>query len=371
MSVNVIRILQIIPSAYQGSGILQVVLNWHRNIDRTKIQFDYLFSKPTTDNSARAEIESLGGRVYELPHPYQHPIKFLKETFLFFKNNKYYTLHSHMTNLNLFFYPLAKIFGTKNIIQHAHGTKWSDKKINGWRNYLMLHAVWPLITHKFACSQQAGEVFFGNNFKVIKNGVDLEKFTYNPEVRSAKRKELNLENNFVIGHIGRFSNEKNHKFLIDIFENIIRLEPSAKLVLVGSGPIQKEIREYVKRKKLEEKIIFLGVCKNVVELYSVLDVFCLPSLHEGMPLVALEAQCCGIPCLFSDTISEEVLVSPNSKMLSLKESPKIWADQILTLRNNKYKSSRQYLEKQGFNIKDIAKQIYDLYILLECIDEIR
>ena len=107
MQTKPIRILQIIPSAYQGSGILQVVLNWHRNIDRTKIQFDYLFSKPITDNSARAEIESLGGRVYELPHPYQHPIKFLKETFLFFKNNRYCTVHSHMTNLNLFFYPLA------------------------------------------------------------------------------------------------------------------------------------------------------------------------------------------------------------------------------------------------------------------------
>ena len=171
-----VRVLQIISSAYQGSGILQVVFNWHRHIDCEKVQFDYLFSKPM-QSSMKDEIKELGGFIYELPHPFRHPIRFLYESFRFFKLHRYSTVHSHLTNLNLIFYPLAKLFGAKNIIQHSHLTKWSDKKLNGLRNYLMLHAVWPLITHKMACSQMAGQVYFGKNFIVINNGINIDRFT--------------------------------------------------------------------------------------------------------------------------------------------------------------------------------------------------
>ena len=302
-----IRILQIIPSAYQGSGILQVVLNWHRHIDRTKVQFDYLFSKPT-ENSARDEIEKLGGRMYELPHPYERPVQFLRESYRFFKENKYHTVHSHMTNLNLIFYPLAKWFGAKNIIQHAHGTKWSDKKLNGWRNYLMLHAVWPLITHKLACSQLAGEFWYKKNFMVINNGIDVEKFAYNPDVRAAKRRELGIENNFVIGHVGRFALQKNHIFLLNVFEKIAKQNSCAKLVLVGNGPLENQIKQLAVDKHLQEKTLFLGVRTDVPELLQAFDVLCMPSLYEGLPVVGVEAQAVGLPCVFADTITREVLL---------------------------------------------------------------
>ena len=358
-----IRILQIIPSAYRGSGILQVVLNWHKNIDRTKIQFDYLFSKPAK-NSARAEIERLGGRIYELPHPYEHPVQFLRESYQFFKERRYHTVHSHMTNLNLFFYPLAKWFGAKNIIQHAHGTKWSDKKLNGWRNYLMLHAVWFLITHKIVCSQAAGKAYFGKNFLVVNNGIDVDKFSFNSDIGKQKRKELGLENNFVIGHVGRFSSEKNHAFLIEIFEEIVKKEINARLVLIGDGSTEKDIHSLVRNKHLEDRVLFLGVRRDVAQLLSALDVFVLPSFHEGMPVVGVEAQTSGLPCVFSDGITSEICLLPTTSMLSLQAGPKVWADKILSLRAAKRSNGKQYIQQKGFDIVQTTQQIQNFYLNL-------
>ena len=216
MQQNPIRILQIVSSLSPVSGVLSVVLNWHHHVDTTEVQFDYLCYKQTFPNRQQ-EIERLGGRCFCLPNPAHHPFQFLKESYQFFKRHRYDIVHSHITHLNFFFYPLARMFGTKNILQHAHGTKWSDKKLNGIRNYLMLHTVWPLITHKVACSRAAGDAFFGKKFRIINNGIDIERFVYNPSVRFQKRKELKLENNFVVAHVGRFSPEKNHEFLINVF----------------------------------------------------------------------------------------------------------------------------------------------------------
>ena len=356
-----IRVLQIVDSLGRGGGVINVVLNWHRNIDKNKIQFDYLYTLKLKD-SLKKEIENLGGKVYCLDYRgVFHLCSFLKNIYKFFRNHRYNTIHSHITHLNLFFYPLAKIFGTKNIIQHAHGIRWSDKKLNGWRNYLMLHTVWFLITKKLACSEKSGQFWFGKNFTLINNGIDLDKFDYKSFIRENKRKELGLENNFVLGHVGRLSNEKNHRFFIDVFENLIILDPSARLILVGTGPLEKQIKHYAEGKGLQDKILFLGMQENVNEMYQVFDVFCLPSLHEGMPIVAIEAQCSGLPCLFSDAITKEVLIIPNTRMLSLTTPTKIWAEQIFALKGNKRWSGVQYLKNYGFDIKDNVRQIEEIY----------
>ena len=214
MSANPIRILQLVSSPNPSSGVRTVVTNWHNHMDTSKVQFDYLYVGDEIVN--QDDITRLGAKFYVLPNPYKHPVQFLRESYRFFKTHRYKTIHSHFTNLNLFFFPLAKMFGVKNIIQHSHLNKWSENKLSGLRNYLMLHAVWPLITHKMACSQEAGKVYFGKNFTVVNNGINVEKFTFQPDVRTIKRKELGVENNFVIGHIGRLSVQKNHIFLLDI-----------------------------------------------------------------------------------------------------------------------------------------------------------
>lgn len=360
MKTKPIRILQILSSLHVNSGVSSVVMSWYRNINRDKIQFDYLCVLENQANYIK-EIKKMGGNYYLLPNPVREPLKFLQQSYKFFKEHRYHTIHSHITHLNLFFYPLAKMFGTKNIIQHAHGTKWSDKKLNAIRNYLMLHAVWPLITHKLACSDISGKVYFRKGYTIINNGIDINKFAYKPIIRQVKRHELALENNFIVGHVGRFSSEKNHKFLIDIFEVLAKIEASARLVLVGSGPLEEEIKNYVKYKNLQNKVLFLGVRHDVEDLYQAFDVLCLPSLHEGMPVVAVEAQGCGVPCVFADAITKEVLILPDSKMFSLKDNPQKWSSKILEFKNYTRGNGIEFLRKKGFDIEDIAKQMEKFY----------
>ena len=354
------RVLQIVSTLGLSGGVNMVIMNWYRNINRNKVQFDFLYCKGAIKETFNQEIEQMGGHCYELPSP-KNPFKFLKAVYKFFKNHHYKTIHSHITNLNIFFFPFAKMFGTKNIIQHSHGTKWSDKKLNGLRNYLMLHAVWPLISYKIACSSAAGKAYFGKDFIVANNGIDINRFIYNSAVRKTKRKELGLENNFIVGNIGRFNLQKNHEFLIRIFEEVAQKDETAVLVLVGSGPLQEKIKTLVAEKNLQDRVLFLGVRKDVVELYQSFDVLCMPSFYEGLPVVGVEAQGSGLPCVFADTITKEVLLLPDSKMLSLKDSPQEWAKVILSLKDIERHRGKDYLKQKGFDIKDVSKQMEDFY----------
>ena len=358
------RILQIVSSLSTGSGVLSVVLNWHRHIDTTQIQFDYLYYKRVSTNRQQ-EIEQLGGQCYELPNPTSHPLQFLRESYKFFKTRRYNTVHSHITHLNLFFFPLAKVFGAQNIIQHAHATKWGFSGISNVRNCIMLHAVWPLITHKMACSKLAGKIYYGKNFTIINNGIDVKKFAYNSVVRARKRKELSLEDNFIVGQVGRFSVEKNHAFLLDVFAELVKMEPVSRLVLVGEGYLEEKIKNQVKMRGLEDKVLFLGIRKDVAELYDAFDVLCMPSLHEGFPVVGAEAQCSGLPVVFSDTITSEVLLLPDSFMLSLKDAPAKWAAQILLLKGKQRKYGDEFLLSKGLDIRQTARQIQDFYLELK------
>lgn len=361
---KILRVLQIISCLEKGSGVAQVVLNWHRNIDTNKIQFDYLCFK-NGDADLQQEIEKNGSKIYCVPYRgIFHPFSFIKEVMSFFRKHKYNTIHSHITHLNLFYYPLAKLNGVKNIIQHAHGTKWSDKTLNGIRNYLMLHTVWPLITHKIGCSQAAGDVYFGKNYIVANNGIDTEKFAYNPAIRDAKRKKLGVENNFAVANVGRFNLQKNHRFLVEIFAEIVKKDETAKLLLVGKGPLEEDIKTLVADKKLQDKVFFLGVRKDVPQLLQAFDVLCMPSFYEGLPVVGVEAQGTGLPGVFADTITKEVLLLPDCKMLSLNDSAEKWADVILSLKNAKRYNGKEFLKEKGFDIKDIAKKMQDFYISL-------
>ena len=360
-----IRILQIVPSLNQGSGVLQVAMNWHRNIDRSKVQFDYLhYIDPAL--TSEDEIERLGGKCYRLPYPSMaKPWIFLKAAKDFFKNHRYRTVHSHITHLNFFFYPLAKIYGTKNIIQHAHGTEWSDKKLNGIRNYLMMHSVWPLMTKKLACSDLAGKYWYDKNYEVINNAVDLQKFRFDESIRGRMRKQLGLEGNFVIGHIGRFNLQKNHKFLVDIFAEIIKKEPTARMILVGSGPLQEETQKYTEDKGLSKYVSFLGVRPDVPALVQAMDVMPMPSLYEGLPVCGIEAQASGLPCVFADTITREVLLLESSSMIPFASGADTWAAEILKHKGKKRPDGTETLRHAGFGIREIAERMQEIYLSLE------
>lgn len=355
-----IRILQIVYSLDIVNGVLSVVLNWHHHIDTTKIQFDYLYCVQTPATRQR-EIEELGGKVYQLLHPYRHPFKFLYKSYQLFKTHHYRVIHLHLALLNFFICPVAKWLGSKQIIQHAHGTKWSSSKWGVWRNHLGYFFARPFITHKLACSQAAGEFWYGKNFTLINNGIEIEKFTYDLSVRARKREELGLKDNFVIAHVGRFVVEKNHTFLIDVFEQVLKQEPKAKLVLVGNGFLEQEIKNLVANKKIEDKVLFLGTRNDVPELLQSFDVLCLPSIFEGLPVIGVEAQAAGLPCVFADSITPEVLLTPFACRIPLAAEPPIWAKKILSFKGTPRSSGEEYIRAKGFDIRQTAKQMQIFY----------
>ena len=356
-----IRILQILSSLNQGSGILQVILNWHKNIDKTKIQFDYLYFK-TTSITCEKEIENLGGKCYKLPYPsFFKPWIFIKAVKDFFRTHKYNIIHSHVIHLSFFFYPIAKFYGVKNIIHHSHTTKWSDKFLNGLRNRFLFFFAKSFITEKFSCSDLAGKFLFKKNYTVINNGIDTEKFKFNQEVRIKIRKELNIENKFVISNIGRFEIQKNYPFLIETFNEIYKRNKNSVLLLVGNGSLRKQMENQIKSLNLNNSVIFLGVRNDIANIYQAIDILVMPSFYEGLPVVGVEAQAAGLPCIFSDTISEEILIC-NSKRLSLNLSAQQWADEILKNKSFIRKDESKTMKEKDFDIKEIAKKIENLYL---------
>lgn len=294
----------------------------------------------------------------------RHPFRFLQESFRFFKTHRYHTIHSHIKQLNIVFFPLAKWFGVRKIISHAHFTQWSYKKLNGFRNHFMFQIVKPLIDCRIACSIAAGKTFFGKNFTVIKNGIEVEKFDYREETRIIQRKKLGFESNFIIGNIGRLNIQKNHIFLVEIFAALLKHDSNARLVLVGSGPLEKQIKKHIASKNLEKNVLLLSTCSCVDKLYQAFDVFCLPSLYEGLPVVGVEAQTAGLPCVFSDAITQEVLMLTTSCRLSLKKSAEDWAKTIYRFKNRERTSGARIVKEQGFDVRETSKQIYDLYMKL-------
>ena len=345
-----IKILQIVDTLNINSGIINVILNWHRNIDEFKVQFDYLYFK-RIQPSFEKEIEKLGGKCYKLPYPSLiKPWIFIKAVKDFFKNHKYNTIHSHVIHLSFFFYPIAKFYGVKNIIHHSHAIKWSDKLLNGLRNRFLFFFARPFITKKLACSDSAGKFLFKKNYTVINNGIDTEKFKFNQEVRDKVRKELNIENKFVIGHVGRFSHEKNHNFIIDVFNEVYKQDKNSALLLIGDGKLKKEIEQKAKKLNLSNNTIFTGNKNNVNDYYQAMDIFILPSFQEAFPVVAVEAQTSGLPCLFSACMTDKVVIC-NSKQLSLNLSAKQWADDILKYRCFIRKDEIENIKREGFDIK--------------------
>ena len=268
-------------------GVESVVMNYYRNIDRDKIQFHFLCDEDSTD-IPYDEIEKLGGKVIVIP-PYQKLFKYQKELYKIFKENNYKIVHSHINALSVFPLRIAKKAGVPIRIAHSHST--SNKK--EWKKNILKMILRPfskLYANKyFACTEYSGKWLFGKKvverkeLNVINNAIDLKKFEFNKNTREDLRKKLGIkEDVLVIGHVGRFMKQKNHEFLIDVFEKAIKQDDNIYLILVGQGPLEDKIKEMVKEKGIEDKILFLGQRNDVNKLYQAMDIFVLPSLYEGL-----------------------------------------------------------------------------------------
>ncbi len=362
-----IRIAQIMGK-WVGGGVEAVVMNYYRYIDRNKIQFDFICDDDSTC-IPKEEIESLGGKVILIP-PYQKVFKYHKELKRVLKEGQYKIVHSHINALSVFSLCAAKSAKIPVRIAHSHST--SNKK--EWKKTLLKNMLRPFsklfATDYFCCSELAGRWLFGNKtydqgkVYLLNNAIDVDKFKYNEKVRKTKRKELNIKDNeIVIGHIGRFVKQKNHEFLIDIFNEIHKQNKNTILLLAGDGPLKEEIENKVKELELDKFVKFLGQRNDANKLYQVMDAFVLPSLYEGLPVVGVEAQAAGLPCFFSTDMTKETKVLDTTEFIELTESPKDWASLILKkLKSYKRTDATQEITNNSFNIKIESEKLEKKYL---------
>ena len=349
------------------AGIETLLVNVLKNVDKNKFKIDFLVVENRkyfyTD-----EVLQLGSKIYTYPFKKVYkiliPFFFLKEIFVLLKN-KYDVVHCHFYFSSGIILFLAWLCGVKTRIVHSHNAREmiAPKILKKILTKIMQKIINLFATNKIACSKEAGIALYGRNseFEIINNGIDISKFKYNIDVRNKTRKKLNIENNFVVGHIGRFDEQKNHIFLIDIFNEITKYKENARLLLIGEGPLENKIKEKVKNLKIEEKVNFLGVRSDANELYQAMDVFLLPSLFEGLPIVGIEAQTAGLPCFFSNEISKDVNVV-NSYFIDLKQDSIFWANKIIE-KDEMFKRSdvSEQIIKSGYGFINTIKNFEKLY----------
>lgn len=350
-----------------GGGVEAVIMNYYKNMDKSKIQFDFICDEDST-SIPYDEIEKMGGRVILIP-PYQKVFKYQKELIRIFSENKYKIVHSNINTLSFFSLRAAKKAGVPIRIAHSHST--TNKK--ELKKNILKQLLRPLskiyATDYFACSKYAGKWLFGkkmvrdNKVTIVNNAIDVETFKYNNELRRTKRKELGIDDDtIIVGHIGRFVRQKNHDFLIDIFKEIHNIRPNSRLLLIGKGPEEKEIKRKVNGLNLEKEVEFLGQRDDVSELYQAFDVFLLPSLYEGLPVVGIEAQASGVLCVFSSKITEEVKNVDSTIFMSLDKKAIDWADNILKEYDQfERKDVSKEIANNGFDIREEYKKLTKKY----------
>lgn len=360
-----IRVLQCVNDMHRA-GLETMLMNYYRNIDRSKIQFDFLTHRPYKSDYDD-EIISLGGKVYYAPRLYpQNYSKYFKWMEQFFKEHpEYKIVHSHIDAMSYLPLKAAKRAGVPVRIAHSHNTS-IDKDFKYILKQYFRSRINSVTTDFCACGEEAGKFLFGDvRYTIIPNAIDISKFLFHSEIRRKKREELNIENEFVIGHVGRLSYQKNHKFLVQIFNKFVVQNPNSMLLLIGVGEKEEEIKKQVEGFGLGEKVKFLGNRTDVNELYQVMDIFVMPSFFEGVPVVGIEAQFAGLPCIFSDKVPKEVKFNQKTDFLGLDEPLEIWTKTIEKYKNDSREQLLGELENSFYNIKKAHTLLENYYLNLE------
>lgn len=361
-----IKVLQIIGDVV-GGGVETVIMNYYRNIDKTKIQFDFVVHKGALLQYI-TQVKNYGGKVYEITSYKSNILKYTYEIYKIIKENNYEIVHSNMNSLSGFPLFAAYLAGAKVRILHNHTT---DNPAEGIRTIAkrILRPFARLFANQYwACSKLAAEWMYGKNtvtngkITIINNAIDLEKFKFNKEKREKLRKKLGIENCFVIGHVGRFVKTKNHEFLIEIFNEVLKQKSNAKLLLIGDGNLKSLIEAKVQNLGIEKAVIFLGVRNDVADLYNVMDVFVFPSLYEELGMAVIEAQVNSLPTIVSIAIPAEAKISEYIKFISLQQPLKDWLNEVENAKRKELNISDELLKK--FDIREESKKLENLYLKL-------
>jgi len=346
-------------------GIESFMMNYYRHFDRTKIQIDFVvhgFEKSYYDE----EIKELGGNLYHVPIKsidYKGNVIALKEIIC---SKKYNIIHSHMDAMSFIPLKIAKQAKVPYRIAHSHNTNHlTNNSLKILFNEYARFSLRKQATHFFACSNQAGKWLFGNTLfekkgMVINNAIETKNFLFDLDIRNKIRIDLDIKDKFVIGHVGRFDYQKNHVFLIEIFQEVLKIKENALLVLVGEGHLQKDIKKKVNDLGLNDKIIFLGSRSDVNQLLNAFDVFLLPSQFEGLGIALIESQTNGLPTFVSNAVPKDVAIT---NLISFKplDNAREWVYDILEAKRDFYTDMDIEITRKGYDIVSEAKKLEDFY----------
>ena len=353
----------VIMGKHVTGGIKSVIMNYYENIDRDIIQFDFIVDSdsPLKDYS---DIEKLGGRVFEIP-PVQNLWGHIFECRKILISGNYLIAHAYINTLNVFPMFAAKLAGVPiRIAENLSTAHHKEKKTFVKIALKPLCKLFP--THLAANSKFSGEWLYGeksmDNCKILYNAIDLDNFHYDTELRKKTRATYGWTDKFVIGHIGRYQYQKNHEFLIEIFNELHKIDDSAILILIGYGDLKDYIFEKIDRYGLVEYVVDLGSREDISQFYNAMDCFVLPSFYEGLPVVGIESQATGVPCVVSTEVTKETKITDVIEFIDLDEGAEVWARRILEWKNYKRKCVDDQITASGYNIKNEAHQLKEYYL---------
>lgn len=346
-------------------GAETMIMNLYRAIDKTKVQFDFIIHNEDA-NAYCNEIKELGGAIYIFP-------KFVGKNFFSYRNYwklflkkhpEYKILHSHVRSYAVVFLEIAKKYGLTTIV-HSHSTS----NGSGLKSYIKNILQIPLkrkSDYLFACSSISGEWLFGKkalslpNYKMVKNAIDTQRYQLNKELRIEYREEFQVSDKIVYGHIGRLSEPKNHKFLLDIFKDILVVQPNAVLMIVGEGPCRQKIEAQIQVLGLEQYVIMTGVREDIPQLLGAMDIFLFPSLWEGLPVTVIEAQAAGLPCLVSNKVTDEVAITEAVTYLPIDEGTACWVEVAMCATEKRFQVIDK-IKEAGFDVYTSAEELVAFY----------
>ena len=341
------------------NGMSAVIMQYIRNLDTEEYSFAIFTDE--IDPQFFPDLEKYKVQIIQSKMRRKNQFAYFKELLQLFRNQHFDILHAHGNSATIAVELIAaKQCGVPMRIAHSHNTTCDHKIIDK----LLRPAFYASYTHGIGCGVEAGKWLFKDRCHVvIKNGVDLDRFKFDMEQRIRIRREIGIESDVVIGHIGRFTDQKNHIFLLDVFRTYLKRNPDAILLLVGNGPLKEKTKETAREMGISDKVIFYGTTPNTAAIYSAIDYFVFPSKYEGVPLTLVEAQANGLGCLISDKVSREVIITSLIDTLPL-ESVDDWAYKIPQQIVRKTETSNEAIEKlrqYGFDVEGVIEDIDSLY----------
>lgn len=367
MSKKKMKRILIIGLTERMGGVETFIYNTTIHSNKEKYKYDFLVHGSVHcvfENEINHFYNDGEQHIYFIRKYKDSPLGCIRDLMNFYSKNgdKYDYIHfqSGSTAEILYVYPFCKKYKI-SVISHSHNGNGYSPVVNSIFKVL----VNKVSTKRVSCSNEATKWLFGRkylkNTQIVFNGIDTTRFTYSVDARRRIRNQYQLTDEFIIGHVGRFSEQKNHKFIIEVFRRVLEKEPTAKLMLVGTGELQNSIKELINNYKIKESVIFAGQQMRTEDYYSAFDVFLMPSLYEGLPIVGIEAQCEGLQCFFSNSIDKQILLTDRSYMLDLKDTPESWAERVLLRNQTERQNYSRIIEMSGFSLSQTIKTLETIY----------